>query len=199
MSNLRRSMMMAGRGGGVLPPGYTQLNYIENDAGKAACFSISQSLGFRVEFEFAPNFRSMNGGYACMFGQNGHFQAAYQNNGKAYIGNAASSGVFFGDGVKANVQCQITNTHTTSYYHVNDVDTGLARASSASTWVFFAATTNGNYPARGKMYSFKMWGLDDTLLMHLLPCRNPSNVCGMYDIVNNIFYGSTSNDQFIGG
>lgn len=199
MNLLQRRRELLKMVGGLLPPGYTHLNYIENDVGKGARFSISQSLGFRVEFEFAPNLQSVVSGYSCMFGLNGNFQAAYRANGKADIGNATSSGVFFGDGVKAKVQCQITNTHSTTYYHVNGVNTGLARASSASTWVFFAGTTAGVYAARGKMYSFKMWNLDDTLLMNLLPCRNPSNVCGMYDIVNNIFYGSTSNDQFIGG
>lgn len=183
---------------GILPSGYTQLNYIENQSGKNSCFSVSQSLGFRVAFEFAPNLQSM-GIYSCMFGANRNFQAAFQSTGKAYMGNAASNGVFFIDGVKAAVECGISTTSTSSYYYVDNADTGLRRGSTATTWYFFAATETGQFPARGKMYSFKMWNSNNELIMNLIPCKDPNNICGMYDIVNNVFYSSTTSDPFIGG
>lgn len=182
----------------ILPSGYTQLNYIENQRGKTSRFFVSQSVDFRVAFEFAPNLLSISGTYSCMFGANSNFQAAFQPTGKAYIGNAASSAVFFATDVKALVECDITKNASTANYYVDGVDTGIRRASSASTWCFFAATTTGQFPAGGKMYSFKMWNNNDELIMNLIPCKDTNNVCGMYDIVNNVFYSSTSSDPFTG-
>lgn len=54
---------------------------------------------------------------------------------------------------------------------------------------------------KGKMYSFKIYD-NGTLVRDLVPCINPSNVVGAYDIVNDTFYtvpsGYTTNTLVAG-
>ena len=52
---------------------------------------------------------------------------------------------------------------------------------------------------KGRMYSFKIYD-DGTLVRDLVPCINPSNVVGAYDVVNGVFYGSArSGKTFVAG
>lgn len=56
---------------------------------------------------------------------------------------------------------------------------GNGRPSSSSYW--------GQEHFKGKMYSFKVYD-NGTLVRDLVPCINPNNVVGAYDIVNDVFY-----------
>ena len=182
---------------GILPQGYTQLNYIENTGN--ACIFITKTMPFKIELEFAPDLDFIISGYGCMFGFDSNFQAAFAGNGKANIGNAISSATFFSDNVRTNVKCYLSSVKTQTYYYVNDSDTGLTRASTTTSWVLFAATSSGSHPARGKMYSFKMWNDNNELIMNLIPCIDPNNIYGMYDVINDVFYSSNTSTPFIGG
>lgn len=190
---IRRRAMMGGKS--ILPQGYTELEYIENT--DKAVLAIPVSLPFSVEIDFAPNL-DFSYQYAVAFGQNSRFQAGFKQDGTAYIGNRGSTSVFFGDGVKSKITATVTTTATTTSYYVDGVNTGLSRNSNhASEWCLFAADTVGIYPAKGKMYSFRLWK-DGELIFDLKPCINPSSVYGMYDIINNIFYGSITSTPFTG-
>lgn len=50
----------------------------------------------------------------------------------------------------------------------------------------------------GKLYSFKVYE-SGTLVRDFVPCINPSNVVGVYDIVNDVFYGSANGNSLIAG
>lgn len=183
-------------GKSILPQGYTELEYIENT--DKATFTISVSLPFSVEIDFAPSLNINVYGYAVTFGTNSRFQAGFKSDGTAYIGNQGSTAVFFRDGVKSKITATVTTTATTTSYYVDGVNTGLSRNSShTSEWCLFAAATGGIYPAKGKMYSFRLWK-DGELIFDLKPCINPSGVYGMYDIINNVFYGSITSTPFTG-
>lgn len=53
--------------------------------------------------------------------------------------------------------------------------------------IYDLSTTNEYF--QGRIYSCKVYD-DGTLVRDFVPCTNPSNVAGMYDLVNNTFYGS---------
>ena len=190
---IRRRAMMGGKS--ILPQGYTELEYIENT--DKAMLAIPVSTPFSVEIDFAPNF-NFSYEYAVVFGTNSRFQAGFKQDGTAYIGNQGSTSVFFRDGVKSKITATVTTNATTTSYYVDGVNTGLTRNSShSSEWYLFAAEMGGTYPAKGKMYSFRLWK-DGELIFDLKPCISPSDVYGMYDIINNVFYGSITSTPFTG-
>ena len=49
-----------------------------------------------------------------------------------------------------------------------------------------------------ELYLCKIWD-NDVLIRNFIPCKNPSNVIGMYDTVNDVFYSNAGTGSFIAG
>lgn len=48
---------------------------------------------------------------------------------------------------------------------------------------------------RGKLYDFKIYD-DGALVADLVPCTNPNNVAGVYDIINDVFYTAVNQGYY---
>lgn len=65
----------------------------------------------------------------------------------------------------------------------------------------FCYTNSSGTPGRfcqGTIYYFKLWQ-NGSLVRNMIPCINPNDVVGMYDLVNNVFYTTFSADPFVAG
>ena len=51
---------------------------------------------------------------------------------------------------------------------------------------------------KGKVYYCKIWE-NGVLVRNMIPCKNPSNVVGMYDTVNGVFYTNAGTGTFTAG
>lgn len=69
--------------------------------------------------------------------------------------------------------------------------------SSNPIWLF-SQSDGGDKDARLKMFYCKIYD-NGTLVRDLVPCKNSSNVVGMYDLVNKTFYQNESSTPFIYG
>ena len=49
------------------------------------------------------------------------------------------------------------------------------------------------------MYSARVWDDDGVLVRNLIPCKDPSDAIGMYDLVNGVFYYNAGTGTFIAG
>lgn len=61
--------------------------------------------------------------------------------------------------------------------------------------------TAGGYSVnklKGKVYYCKIWE-NGVLVRNMIPCKNPSNVAGLYDTVNGAFYTNAGTGSFIAG
>ena len=54
------------------------------------------------------------------------------------------------------------------------------------------------FPGMMKLYLFKIYD-NDVLVRDFIPCKNPSGVIGLYDLVNNQFYQNAGSGTFIAG
>lgn len=76
-------------------------------------------------------------------------------------------------------------------------------AQGADTYNFYlsARSTNDGARSRGsyRFYYVKMYDNQNTLVRNFIPCKNSSNIAGMYDTVSNSFFASGDNAQFIAG
>ena len=97
------------------------------------------------------------------------------NNGKLYLDNT-----------------QIGSTSVTTFQLTDKI--GLFGFIQSGT---LGGTSAGEYMT-GRFYSFKIYD-NGTLVRDLVPCKNSSNVYGMYDIVGDSFYNSPNSYLFSGG
>lgn len=69
--------------------------------------------------------------------------------------------------------------------------------SPSPIWLF-SQSDGGDRDARLKLFYCKIY--DDGLLVRdLIPCKNPNDVVGMYDLVNKTFYQNEGNTPFLYG
>ena len=71
-------------------------------------------------------------------------------------------------------------------------------ATPSNALIFDTAGGYSKNKLKGKVYYCKIWE-DGVLIRDMIPCKNPSNVVGMYDTVNDVFYTNAGTGSFIAG
>ena len=67
--------------------------------------------------------------------------------------------------------------------------------------ILFSTSTDNEIDGRkisGKLYSCKIYD-NDVLVRDFVPCKNPSGVIGLYDVVNGVFYQNAGTGEFMAG
>lgn len=182
---MRRAMM----GSGVaqkLPSGYSQLEYVYLSDTQVNMPSIT--LPYDVIIDCVPylgSYIASIGGYACIYGKNSNFQASFLQNGKAGIGNASSSAVFYEDGKRCTLDLTLASSSVNTRYFVDGVDTGLHRGIGNPVYLGSAGSA---YRAKVDIYSLKIIKDGETML-EFVPCkRDNDQKNGFYDIIGEKFY-----------
>ena len=168
-----------------LPSGYRRLTYIVGNGNQYidTGLTVQKSDSWRYILE-ADLVSSDN--YA---GCNGYLQ--YQ----AKIGNGVKSEI---DIVYKDITETITvngtqvSSQNWSSYSGTNVKIGILKLGDINNGWYNGAAQSG------KIYFCKIYK-SDVLVRDFIPCNNPSNVAGLYDLVDNKFYPSDSSTALIGG
>ena len=92
-----------------------------------------------------------------------------------------------------------------AHIKVNDVTVcSLSKGSTAGSSNFFLFTYGGSvtstqYRFYGRLYYAKVWDSSGVLLRSFVPCKNGSDVAGLYDTVTDTFYTSDSGTDLVAG
>lgn len=194
-----------------LPDGYTLLDYVEVNGSQYVNSGIPETTDIGVEYAFAPN--QGNG-----INSAGHILSSaniytpylrYQETGVRDIiaqrfGNQQKVNYAFVDNTKYTVKAYMDGTDG---IYVNGVLVGACAkgdATLSATNMLYLFAYGGNlattrFRASGKFYYMKIYDADVEVIRHFVPCANPANVAGLYDIINEVFYSSASGVDFISG
>ena len=181
---------------GELPSGYTQYDYIYGD-GTAY---INTGVSGKVTIEIVANIDSgQTSKYLC--------------------GHGTSTGEFFGImstgyiGFSTNSNQYTTTSYATKHrYFINFGDNNTAFiGGDKGMFRSNTVTRSGNYGLlalrapttatsfmKAKIYECDIYR-DGVLLFHGIPCKNSSNVAGLFDTVSESFFQSASAGQFSAG
>lgn len=198
------NLLYAVDGGGqqlTLPEGYQRLNYLQSsgtqyinagfnpNSNTRAIFSI---LFGSIPFEDVGCFGSRNsyrvGQFSLVFRRTGELRFEYEN------------------------QSPIAGTLSVNNYHFIDInknvinlDGNLTAATFSNFQVSYPAILFGLFEksiytsnVMTRMTSCKLYD-NGTLIRDFIPCINPSGEYGLYDVVNNQFYGNAGTGSFTGG
>ena len=190
-----------------LPDGYTEVEYIENDS--MACINTNfvpdQDTRLLMSMKYDDNLA----GRYCGCGYWNHIDSMAFNfeNGNLHI---AWGGITQGWKEYEDVMVEANYTHiydwnkNTFSIDGNLIDTEQQVTFTApqplgiftfmtSSWSGTMPPTQSNEYLHGKMYSFQIYD-NGTLVRNLVPCIDPNNIAGAYDLVNGLFYGSANNN-----
>ena len=185
-----------------LPDGYTELTYIQSSGTQYIDTGFKPNQDTRVvgDMQFLNN---TSGNPASLFGYRKSTSAQryefFQYNSLLYSPYNTSAGS--------------TISMTTNKISIDkNKGTTLVNGSALSTITYanfqcsgnlylFALNNNGsvaNVNGNKRIYSCQIYD-NGTLTRNFVPCKNPSGVVGMYDMVNNVFYQNSGTGTFTAG
>ena len=187
-----------------LPSGYTELEYIEStgtqyiDTG----YIPNQDTGYYIDFvPLEPITKSNAKHYVNAGGR-------VSGNNRIVLGayNEYSGGDFVFNTFKTDPKLvqdvrTIFEVKNNKIYFSNGTITTIntSNFTSPNTLILFGANgTPVERIAKARLYSFKLYNLDDTI-KEFVPAKNSSDVVGLYDIINNVFLTNVGNGTFIAG
>lgn len=184
-----------------LPDGYTQLKYIESTGTQYVDTGFMPNQDTSVLI----NFNLMTATTAYIYGCRGNSSDNYNNRyGLLYTGDALFRSDY-GDGNGLT----FPSTYTIGNIYLSDkqknecslggtlvTNTNATFQSPRNMFLFGINEGTGfAYGSSVRIYSCKIWD-NGTLIRNYIPCLNPSNVAGLYDLVNGVFYNDASGGVF---
>lgn len=197
---------------GLLPKGYTQLEYISStsDGGQYIDLNIMLYDTLNKDYDIAIKFNILglgqDNGQSFLFG--------CQNTTNPWPGtfiriqdaNSDVTGRYIG-GNQKDVTLGSQNTiielpvQTASNKNVKNLsNSGKTHTWGTSLFCSFSSQdkTQVSRFVYAKLYYFKLF-VEGVLVRDMIPCKNSNNIVGLYDLVNNIFYTSPNGALFVGG
>lgn len=210
-------------GGGILPAGYKQVQYIQSDGTQRIDTGISPNdnyYGFKAKFNIIQptgDWNLMNMGGTSVdrnrFGFGGYFPETGTTQWQ--IGYIRGMNLNYCFAKVENPQTETYKDYEVEYNYngnricklngdvlVSSIPTGTNAVAYINHWnIFCQAYQSGSFSRflKGRLYYMKIY-LNETLLRDFIPCyRKSDNVVGLYDIENDVFYEKATGNNFIAG
>lgn len=185
-----------------LPAGYTQVEYIQSSGTQYINTGFTPNQDTKIEIDFIMNDYTGKAIYGSRISaDNSTFSAMLQgqnnNSSFQYDNSAVTNTIAYTNGQSYNVvqdknKLYVDGTleHTFTY----------ANFTCPGSLYLFSVNQSGTTPFFGiiSVKSFKIWD-NDVLVRNFIPCKNSSNVVGMYDTVNDTFYSNQGTGTFTAG
>lgn len=185
----------------AVPSGYTQLQYIESSGAQYidTGYKPNQDTTISARAQYLDDSTTFPVVFGAREGSSNQFWLFLDTN------NTDVFSARYGTN-QVDVDAGTTEEHDFSLAkNVFSVDEESATApaatfQSAYTAFLFAVNSSGspNYYAAVRMYSCSIKD-DGTVVRSFVPCINPSGEVGLYDTVNNVFYGNAGTGDFTAG
>lgn len=199
-----------------LPDGYTEVEYIQSSGTFAAIdtnIKPTKTIQLVMDVEPVDTATSSNkyffySNYVPTSGNKFFFLGTWSTNGvRVATGENATSAYFIN--LNSNTTCRRMTIDINCADKKASVDGDEKQLSNVNTSssmrvIRLLCTNSTTEQLHAKIFSCKIYDHSNTnpLLRDFVPCINPSNAVGLYDLVENKFYGrlsSTSGGEFISG
>lgn len=192
-----------------LPSGYTELEYISSsnggnqyiDLGIKLYDTLNKNYDIAIKFIVSStNSESQATIFNCQDPNNNPWPGTYiRRSGTNVIGR------YIGGGSKDNTLGSLGSViELPVQTPPNKNVTNLNNNNSTQQYgagLFSSFSDTNNTPQRycnGTIYYFKLF-VEGVLVRDMVPCKNPNNVVGMYDLANDVFYSSPNGNAFVAG
>lgn len=192
----------------ALPKGFIRVEYIESNGTQYVDtgFMPNQNTQIVVDFESGGVPADYNGSLASLFGaRNSASSNAFavwikDDNAYPQYGNVNYSG---NGSISENTVARLQYNLNKNVFTVASQTLECGSATISTNYPAYILTLNSAGKAEtrravGKLYSCQIYD-DGTLVRDYIPCLNESGEAGLYDLVNDVFYGNAGTGSFIAG
>ena len=202
----------------IYPSEYIQLDYIESDGAQYIETGIKPTANYTisVDFKLMRNTTTWDTLFGTRNGTAGRFTARFANK----TGNSGTLGIQRSTSNTATQQSTelstVTKTVAMNGFHNATFEKNIFYFDGVKKYTFTASTNNTAFPYEWYLFALndpkgvtdfgsfkiKLCTIKDyngNLVRHFIPCKNLEGEVGMYDLVNDKFYGSSGSAAFIAG
>lgn len=187
-----------------LPDGYTQVEYLESTGTQYIDTGVNLSNNSNVEIN-AKLTATQKGKSYYLFGsriENKTYMIAVAGASEKYFADFVSNSYRINSSISAfDNEFHIHKINNLSYY-IDGILQGYISAlnfTNTSSAYIFDVRGRGTPATLGiqswKIKYCKIWNRNK-LIRNFIPCKNSSNVAGMYDTVNKVFYTNAGTGTF---
>ena len=188
-----------------LPQGYTQLEYIENTGTQYLNIGTIDMNNYKTKLEYTA--QCLNGNYGSnqrvfaygAVASNTNF-TAWENTDRYFMSTLGIEQLIYSDSTTRKHTAIMERTSATSAtFTVDNSQIGSSSGTfeSSSRLAYVMGDPNYGQYYQGRIWSLKLWQ-DDVLTRNLIPCKDSSDVIGMYDTVTKTFYTNVGTGSFTG-
>lgn len=181
-----------------LPDGYTEVEYIQSTGTQYINTGVSPTTSLKTEITITPTSGAMSehGIFGSTWAINGYFLMFYQNMLRWHSRGASVDISSFNTADKNDIICTPTGiTVNGKLYNISGTQSDSTNAITLFGGISgYAGAVNGKF----KLYTYKMYN-GSTLVRDFVPCKNSSGAAGLYDLVNDKFYGNNGTGSFTAG
>ena len=191
----------SGGGGGRLPSGYTELEYVQTNSQAYIDTGIGGATDLEITIKFSWHKYLQ---YGAVFGN--YVSESYKCN-RAILYDMNSFYIAGGNSLATSVSYNaIGAIHTLvvryNEVYLNGIGTAISAATKTENSTNIALGTNKVGNARGdiglRIYAFSV-SKNNIEQVNFVPCINSNDVAGFYDLVNNVFKPSDTITPFVAG
>lgn len=195
---------------GTLSSGITALEYIESTGTQYIDMQTANLLtdGCVAEMEIA--FSNITGNKSVFGAENANpFNRNYLvlYNGGTYfeVGCYNSGGANYTVTVGRKMRIKVSTLKNKPYLYIDDISKYQGSVGTdnrtALTNYLFAFNSNGNTTLKSqfKLYNFKLYNKDNTLVRHFVPVKDGEEVACLYDKVSQTFFYNQGTGNFVAG
>ena len=184
--------------GSRLPDGYTELAYIQSSGTQYIDAAFIPNQNTKIVFDFLSESTD-----CCVFGSrisynNSAFMLYWSTTDIAAIEIGSQ---YFGLGSLADANRHTIQMDGTQFVFDGDVKytySTTAFTAPATMRLFHAAGAESFAKMTGKVYACQIYD-NGTLARDFVPCVADAGGVGLFDLVNNKFYGNSGSGSFVGG
>ena len=197
---------------GDLPDGYTQLLYIDNQTNGAAYIDTgivpSYNTGFYIKMVPGNSYST----WATYFGAYGNSSRGYldtyqyydfNNRGPMFKDSSSTVNTDIEYGAISEISFKYPKVTVNEEAPINIENVNEFTLTEGLSVHIFGYNNSGSHNQSSKpnmkLYEFKLFTADDTVLRNFIPCRNPQNEIGLYDTVSQTFFGNMGSGTFKAG
>ena len=187
-----------------LPDGYTQVEYLESTGTQYINTGVNLSNNSNIEINAKLTATQRNKTY-YLFGssiENNRYMIAVGSFTNKYLADFVSNSYRIESSVSAFDGKFHTHKVTNLSYYIDEILQGSKSSSTftnTSSAYIFDVRDRGTSSTLGtqswKIKYCKIWD-GDNLIRNFIPCTNSSNVAGLYDTVNGVFYTNAGTGTF---
>ena len=196
----------------VLPTGYKRVQYVQANGNQYINTGIAETANLGAEYTYSIDADSTYGTGNHVLSSGGYFYPFLRSTSDTTDRSLLVTQRGQGGGQEYSCPWSLDTIYTVRAFVGNNdfsvngtkigtLATGSNLSASNMLYLFAYGGTPANvvYRFKGKLYGMTLYNAGGTVVHRYVPCKNPSDVAGLYDVVAQQFLHSDSGTELIAG